>query len=479
MISWLALKSWKLDLEKRYLRWKLFLWELRWAWAEFGGMSEQKKKALYEQFKWQFTKHAEAGDADIQYVLGMIYGDRYDSLYTPLTKDEVSEVSAVLDMIYGDRCDSLSPSTKDEVTAAKWLTKAAKQGHANAQYELGLMYSYGSMYSYGDRVEYDSVMAAKWFHIAAEQGNAGAQCKLGKLYEGVLFEFGNDAYVSPDYVTAIHWYTKAAQQGHVGTAFQVGTAFLHSRRIRRRLGAGVGTAFQVGTAFLLKRCTKKWDYLRGLTKAAEQGHVIAQYKLGLMYYQGGEQGWDVSQSYVTAVHWMTKATQRGYAEAQISLARMYGRGEGVVQDTGKAVKWLTKAAKQGHAEAQYELGDFHLNPFGHGEVDDVKAAKWLTKAAEQGHAEAQYELGKIYRGDVCRYRGDVCRVKVDYVRAVKWFTKAAEQEVDGAPERLRDTVEKLNTLTAEIIYNSTRRELHAPRVNNIASVEALFGDLQK
>jgi TPR repeat protein len=302
------------------------------------------------------------------------------------------------------------------------------------------------------------------------------------MYEGVLFEFDDDAYVSQDYVTAIHWYTKAAQQGHVGTAFQVGTAFLHSRRIRRRLGAGVGTAFQVGTAFLLKRCTKKWDYLRGLTKAAEQGHVIAQYKLGLMYYQGGEQGWDVSQSYVTAVHWMTKAAQRGYAKAQISLARMYGRGEGVVQDTGKWVKWYKKAAKQGHAEAQYELGDFHLNPFGHGEVDDVKAAKWFTKAAEQGHAEAQYKLGKIYRGDEAlsaRLTGAVYRVKVDDVKAVKWLTKAAEQGVYGAPAELRDTVKKLNTLTAEIIYNSTLRELRARRVNNIASVEALFGDLQK
>jgi TPR repeat protein len=275
------------------------------------------------------------------------------------------------------------------------------------------------------------------------------------MYEGVLFEFDDDAYVSQDYVTAIHWYTKAAQQGHVGAAF------------------------------LLKRCTKKWDYLRGLTKAAEQGHVIAQYKLGLMYYQGWGVSPDrvsVSQNYVTAVHWMTKAAQRGYAKAQISLARMYGRGEGVVQDTGKWVKWYKKAAKQGHAEAQYELGDFHLNPFGHGEVDDVKAAKWFTKAAEQGHAEAQYKLGKIYRGDEAlsaRLTGAVYRVKVDDVKAVKWLTKAAEQGVYGAPAELRDTVKKLNTLTAEIIYNSTLRELRARRVNNIASVEALFGDLQK
>ena len=423
MIPWLALKSWKLDLEKRYLRWKLFLWEFRWAWADEFGMSEQRKKELYEQFKKQFAKHAEAGDADIQYMLGVIYGDWYGYEYR-------------------------STDLMDDVTAVKWLTKAAKQGHAKAQFMLGLMYS-------GDGVEYDSVMAAKWFHIAAEQGNARAQCKLGEMYEGVLFEFDDDAYVSQDYVTAIHWYTKAAQQGHVGAAF------------------------------LLKRCTKKWDYLRGLTKAAEQGHVRAQYKLGLMYYQGWGVSPDrvsVSQNYVTAVHWMTKAAQRGYAKSQISLARRYGMGEGVVQDTGKWVKWYKKAAKQGHAEAQFILGGFHLNLFGHGEVDDVKAAKWFTKAAEQGHAEAQYELGKIYRGDEAlsaRLTGAVYRVKVDYVKAVKWFTKAAEQGVYGAPERLRDTVEKLNTLTAEIIYNSTRRELHAPRVNNIASVEALFGDLQK
>ena len=44
------------------------------------------------------------------------------------------------------------------------LVKAAEQGHANAQYDLGLMYSEGN------GVPQDNVEAYKWFTLAAGNG---------------------------------------------------------------------------------------------------------------------------------------------------------------------------------------------------------------------------------------------------------------------------------------------------------------------
>ena len=58
----------------------------------------------------------------------------------------------------------------------KWYRKAAEQGHADAQNNLGLCYQYGK------GVAKDYAEAVKWYRKAAEQGHARAQCNLGYCY---------------------------------------------------------------------------------------------------------------------------------------------------------------------------------------------------------------------------------------------------------------------------------------------------------
>jgi len=64
---------------------------------------------------------------------------------------------------------------KDEVEAAKWCLKAAEQGHAAAQYNLGVHYENGR------GVAKDEDEAAKWYRKAAEQGDEEAVIKLRQL----------------------------------------------------------------------------------------------------------------------------------------------------------------------------------------------------------------------------------------------------------------------------------------------------------
>jgi len=59
--------------------------------------------------------------------------------------------------------------------AVQWFTKAAAQGHADAQYELG------RMYEKGHGVAQNNGMAAKWYAKASSQEHAHAQRALGKL----------------------------------------------------------------------------------------------------------------------------------------------------------------------------------------------------------------------------------------------------------------------------------------------------------
>jgi TPR repeat protein len=59
--------------------------------------------------------------------------------------------------------------------AVAQLRKAAEQGYASAQYNLGVMYEYGKSVSqdYGE--------ALIWYSKAAEQGDETAKNKLGRL----------------------------------------------------------------------------------------------------------------------------------------------------------------------------------------------------------------------------------------------------------------------------------------------------------
>jgi TPR repeat protein len=53
---------------------------------------------------------------------------------------------------------------QDYKEAVRWYLEAAGQGHAQAQFNLGLMYSKG------DEIELDYKEAVKWYNKAAEQG---------------------------------------------------------------------------------------------------------------------------------------------------------------------------------------------------------------------------------------------------------------------------------------------------------------------
>jgi len=84
---------------------------------------------------------------------------------------------------------------------AKAAEKAAEQGDADAQFDLGYMY----FVSKG--VPENDAEAIKWWRKAAEQGHADAQYELGVAY-------ANGWGVPEDKAEALKWWRKAAEQGH-------------------------------------------------------------------------------------------------------------------------------------------------------------------------------------------------------------------------------------------------------------------------
>ena len=156
------------------------------------------------------------------------------------------------------------------------------------------------------------------------------------------------------------------------------------------------------------------EELQFLRTQAAQGHAMAQFNLGWLYYTGEV----VSQDYTKARQWWEKAAAQGDAKAQFSLGVLYDNGLGVPQDYATARGWYEKAAAQGNARAQVFLGILYDRGLGVPQ-DYVTARQWYEKAAAQGDAGAQYILGVLY--------DDGQGVPQDYVKARQWWEKAAAQ----------------------------------------------------
>lgn len=148
--------------------------------------------------------------------------------------------------------------------------------------------------------------------------------------------------------------------------------------------------------------------LKELKPLALKGNVTAQYELSAMYQNGC--GSVVASSDEEMLKWLRKAADQGHIEAQFKLGNMYIIGDRVAESQENAVIWWRKAAEQGHLEAQLDLGIY---------TEGSESVKWYIKAAEQGNAKAQGRLGHMY------FTGD--GVAQNFEEAVKWLTMAAAQ----------------------------------------------------
>jgi len=96
--------------------------------------------------------------------------------------------------------------------------KAAEQGDASAQFNLG------GMYYDGRGVPQDYAEAARWYRKAAEQGYDRAQASLGSMYT-------DGQGVTQDYAESVRWYRKAAEQGYAPAQFNLGCMYANGQGV--------------------------------------------------------------------------------------------------------------------------------------------------------------------------------------------------------------------------------------------------------
>ncbi|PFX12133.1 Uncharacterized protein YbeQ [Stylophora pistillata] len=182
-----------------------------------------------------------------------------------------------------------------------------------------------------------------------------------------------------------------------------------------------------------------------LHKAAEQGHLDAQYSLGVLYSMGKE----VHKDYGLAFQWLKRAADKGSANAQNDLGLLFQDGLGVKRDIQEALMLFEKSAKQGCSAAFQNIGKIYLEGIGvpknldkaiqyfqigasynrvsciqglgtayYLKKDFAMSHRYFKEAAVLEHHYAMYWLGNLYR----KGQG----VKQDFNEAIKWYKKAAE-----------------------------------------------------
>lgn len=222
---------------------------------------------------------------------------------------------------------------QNEEEAVKWFYKAAEQGHAVAQFNLG------GAYATGRGITKSNGDAVKWYRRAAKQGNGDAQNNLGVMYyEG--------RGVPQSYTEAVKWFREAAEQEQAAAQCNLGMMYLH----------GLGVLLNHSVA-------KMW-----LCKAAKQGNMRAR-------------------RHLNAVTWAHEVAERGNAVTQLVFAKMREPDHGVA----KTAKWHCVATEVGEAELQYNIGLMYCEGRGVAK-DEAKAIRQFRKAAELGHMAARLKI---------------------------------------------------------------------------------------
>lgn len=212
-----------------------------------------------------------------------------------------------------------------------------------------------------------------------------------------IYDADNFSYDSN--FNAIHLYFKAAELGHVEAQFRLGSIYLDKLELKKSLKWALKAAEQghIEAHCLVGNVLSRQKDVQSLSwwcKAAELGSVAAMIKLGFSY----ENGWVEPKDLSKAAAWRLRAAELGDIESQLRLARMYKQGAGIEQDKLKADFWL----------------------------DSVFSAH--LRLAKEGNAESQYDLGCLY------LEGE--GVSKNEVEGKYWLQKAALQDHHQAKEAI-------------------------------------------
>lgn len=283
------------------------------------------------------------------------------------------------------------------------LKQQAKDGDAEAQYQLG------ASYLEGEKPDY--VEALRWLRKAGEQDHCGAMIAMAEIY---VFGLGVDR----DRDLALGLLNRAIELGSVDAMLALGDGYLSFVYPSDDYGADAVACYE---------------------KAAELDSVDALLALCDLYYDGIK----VDRDYEKVMTYAKKAAELGSTDGMVYVGRLYMEGKGVDADGFEALDWLYEAADENNSSAMIQLGV--LYEFGKAGIksDYEKAVDWYTQAAELEDTAAMLALCDFYRGE---YKGN------DMEKAEYWAEEAAKLGDGEAYKSLGSSAEYAGNGEAAVRY---------------------------
>ena len=285
-----------------------------------------------------------------------------------------------------------------------WFTKAAEQGFARSQNELGLFYINGT------KVAKDMIKATYWFEKAASQGHPGAQNNLGTIYA-----------MRRDYAEAIEMWKQAAKTGYVEALSNLAGCYLNGQGVEKNIPKAVS---------LLEQAAAQGDeYSKNLLESIDGASQNSKYaknldRLKRMVEKGNEIqiGTMVVPAFYDTINEALKHKKE--SRAQLFLGNSYLLGMfGAEANPSKALEWLTMAVKNENPIAYNNLGSLFIC-----QKNYETAIGCYQIAAKNNIDAAMYNLGLCY---ACGFG-----VYQNYGKAVYWLEKATEMGHHIAPKAL-------------------------------------------
>lgn len=180
-----------------------------------GGLTQNTDQAFFWYHQAAMQQHSQA----MQKIQEPRFAQLLESLSvptsstTPLTTGQnalqAAESPEISDTHHADEVfeQGAEQLTHDIPAAMQYFTQAAEQGHAKAQYNLGLSYLYGI-----GGIEENGETAIEWLKKSAETGFRPAYVVLGWLYQ--TGEVNGKQVVTADKSLATGYYEMAGELGH-------------------------------------------------------------------------------------------------------------------------------------------------------------------------------------------------------------------------------------------------------------------------
>jgi len=239
-----------------------------------GGLTKsyEESERLYKIVAEHDKFVADKGDTEAQIRLGRLYENHSGGLETSYVKAErlyklaANKGDAVGQYRLACFYEEHGYHEKNRpLSALRYFRLAADQGNVGAEYALGEIFSHRRFHFwFSEEVEKNDREAAVWYLRAAQNGYADAQLQLGSMYKDGVGVEKSEREAAVWLRKGVEWYRKAAELGDPDAQNWLGWMFAKGRY-------GVERNEQQAIAWL--------------TKAAEQDDFFAV-KLGEMYAKG-------------------------------------------------------------------------------------------------------------------------------------------------------------------------------------------------